>query len=252
MSNLEDKFNQIKQSLANCSPRSVSNQEVLQIIDLTLLRETATKEEILKLQEVGTQLNVAALCIFPDRLSSIQNPHALKIATVINFPTGNTPQDNVQQSILNVVNQYQVDEIDYVFPYSLYLEGQKAKALSLCEHSLHLCKLHNVTFKVIIETGALPSLSMVYDLSSELIQLGCDFIKTSTGKIAIGATSEAAFAILQAIKDSSRSCGFKASGGIKTKAQALEFIHLGEYLLNRPVNSQWFRLGASSLINDLI
>ncbi|WP_133129301.1 deoxyribose-phosphate aldolase [Legionella yabuuchiae] len=250
--NLSEQLEQTNQLIANRTLRTVSNQEILQLIDLTLLSNTATEEDILHLQHTGSNLDVASICILPNHLSSLSYPRPFKTATVINFPTGNNPQNEVEQSILQVINQYKIDEIDYVFPYQNYVNGNKELALSLCKRNYQLCKQHNITFKVILETGALPSAEYIYTLSREVIRQGCDFIKTSTGKIAVGATIESAFAMLQAIKDSELLCGFKASGGIKTKAQALEYIHLAECVLNRSISNDWFRLGASNLITDLL
>jgi deoxyribose-phosphate aldolase len=154
--------------------------------------------------------------------------------------------------ISKIIADYDIDEIDYVFDYKDYLAGDKKRSLVNCEQNYQLCKEHGVKFKVILETGALPSISSIYQLSREVIETGCDFIKTSTGKIKTGATPEATFAMLMAIKDSETDCGLKISGGVRKKSQALEYINLAEKVLNRRVNNQWFRIGASSLIDELL
>ena len=74
-----------------------------------------------------------------------------------------------------------------------------------------------------------------------------DFLKTSTGKIATGATIPAAVAMLLAISDSNTPCGIKFSGGIKTKEQASLYMRLAEHMRGVTTNKQWFRFGMSQL-----
>lgn len=250
--NLNDAFLKVRQSLAENSPASISNQNILSLIDLTLLDTNASADDINALQQKGCQHNVAALCILPEHLAYLPAKLSIQVATVANFPTGNANHTDVLSLVEDTITRFSVDEVDYVFPYQRYLEGEVQEALSECKANYQLCREHNVRFKVILETGALPSIEDIYQLSLDVIASGCDFIKTSTGKIATGATLDAAFAMLTAIKESKASCGFKVSGGIKTKAQALAYIHLAEYVLNRPANKHWFRIGASSLVNDLV
>ena len=143
--------------------------------------------------------------------------------------------------------QQQADEIDYVFAYTAYLDGQHETALAWCHEAYQLCQIHGRLFKVILETGAIPTPNMIYQLSADVIQSGCDMLKTSTGKIAVGATLPAVFAMLTAIQDHKPTCGIKCSGGIKTIANASAFIHLAEKVLDKKVDKSWFRIGASTL-----
>ena len=89
-------------------------------------------------------------------------------------------------------------------------------------------------------------------MSSKIISVGCDFLKTSTGKIKQGATPGAAFGMLSAIKTSNQRIGLKVSGGIRTTDDARQYISLAEQVMKRPVDKSWFRIGASSLANELI
>ena len=75
-------------------------------------------------------------------------------------------------------------------------------------------------------------------------------LKTSTGKITPGASLQAVFVMLSAIKDSQSGCGIKISGGIKTLAQASVYIHLSEHMLEKNVGKNWFRIGASQIKQD--
>ena len=227
-------------------------RDIIPLIDLTMLDSHATPQAIYDLSIKGMQNDVAAICVFPEHLDYIDPNIKLKRATVINFPTGSEPQHQLLERIEHTVAAKKVDEIDYVFPYQDYLAGKQHEALANCHDLFLLCKQHELTFKVIIETGSLPSNQLIYELSLEIINSGCDFLKTSTGKIAMGATVPAAFSMLSAIIDSQSVCGLKVSGGIKTPEQALSYMRLAQHMLDRPLNNAWFRIGASSLLDDLI
>ncbi len=224
---------------------------IASLIDLTLLDIHATSEDIQQLTHKGALHHVAALCLYPQHLPFIPAT-TQTIATVMNFPNGNASHQHVLSSLEQLTAHCPIHEIDYVFPYQAYLAGDKKRALQYTYDVHQQCKQHNLLFKVIIETGALPSHDLVYQISRDVINTGCDFLKTSTGKIATGATLPAATAILKAIVDSKTSCGIKLSGGIKTLEQAQAFIQLAQNLMNKPVNNQWFRLGASGLLDLVI
>jgi deoxyribose-phosphate aldolase len=153
----------------------------------------------------------------------------------------------IQHTIENAAQYSYLREIDYVFPYHAYLSGQETQALYDCQQVHQQCIKHNLLFKVILETGALPSLDIIYKLSRQVITIGCDFLKTSTGKIAVGATLPAAFAMLSAIKDSNTSCGIKLSGGIRSLIEAESYTHLAQHVLNRAIDKSWLRFGMSRL-----
>lgn len=242
MLSLETQFRNLK--LQNIE---FEKSQIYPLVDLTLLKENATKEEILSLTKTATKNKVAAICIYPKQLLFLPSSFKQKKATVINFPNGNE-QNNINiLETLEAITIYNCDEIDYVFPYDIYLQNDKNKALKYCDKIYQLCHKHKKIFKVIIETSMLQSPETIYTLSSELIQQGVDFIKTSTGKTPVGATIEASFAILLAIKNSKANCGIKVSGGIKNFQQASNFIQLAETVLEKNVSQNWFRIGASNL-----
>ncbi|MBA2711046.1 MAG: deoxyribose-phosphate aldolase [Tatlockia sp.] len=249
--NLEERYLTVLDEL-KAKPKLYSSKQAISLIDLTLLEETASEEELKALGDKATQHEVAAICVFPEQLQKIEISPTIKRATVVNFPEGEQPNSNLLANIETILNNYRPDEIDYVFPYKSYFQGQKNEALAQCQQAYELCRKHGKVFKVILETGALPSLEMVYELSAEVINHGCDFLKTSTGKIAQGATLSSAFAILLAIKDSKKQCGLKVSGGIKKPEQAFNYIKIAELIMANKVDKSWFRIGASSLLNELI
>jgi hypothetical protein len=106
--------------------------------------------------------------------------------------------------------------------------------------------------KVIIESGELKEAALIREASLIAIAAGADFIKTSTGKVAVNATLDAAGIMLAAIRSTGAQCGFKAAGGVRTAAEAAEYIDLAEHLLGEHwVTAEHFRFGASSLLANL-
>jgi deoxyribose-phosphate aldolase len=227
-------------------------QLAISLIDLTLLDDNATAQELALLQDKACRYQVAAICVYPDALSEIKPDNVAKRATVVNFPHGQDPLEKTLLDIEQIISQHHPDEIDYVFPWEDYLNGMQTVALTHCQQAQSLCKKNKTSFKIILETGAFPTPESIYQLSSELIDTGCDFLKTSTGKIPTGATPLAAFSMLKAIKDSGSSCGIKVSGGIKEPEQAFLYMNLAYNMLKRDLDKTWFRIGASSLLDNLI
>jgi deoxyribose-phosphate aldolase len=85
------------------------------------------------------------------------------------------------------------------------------------------------------------------------IEAGADFIKTSTGKVAVNATPEAARVMLESIRDSGGNCGFKASGGIRSARQAAVYLTLAEDIMGPDwISARHFRFGASGLLQELL
>ena len=252
--NLEHRLTEVLQDIHATTQKSsaMSCNDLIPLIDLTLLDPKATPPEINALVTKANLHRVAAICILPEHLDYIEVDTRIKRATVANFPTGMQPQQQILKKILRATRLRQVDEVDYVFPYQDYLSGRQTEALTNCLEVYQLCKQHKLSFKVILETGALPSHNAIYDLSTAIINNGCDFLKTSTGKIATGATIPATLSMLAAIADTKASCGIKVSGGIRTTEQAYTYMQMAQYMFNCKLNSSRFRIGASSLLDDLL
>lgn len=114
----------------------------------------------------------------------------------------------------------------------------------------------NVPLKVILETGELVDLDLIRRAALLAVAGGADAIKTSTGKVATGATVEAALVMARVIADvrrsTGRSVGLKVAGGIRTAAEACRYVEL----IERTLGAEWleperFRIGASSLLDDV-
>lgn len=249
---LDTYFNLLMDRLLNQpSKRIISVEQLIHSMDLTLLDKNASATSLFQLNQDAKKHGVAAVCVYIEHLKEFSFSKAINLATVINFPEG---MDDLNASLTSIEKAVQLGatEIDYVLPYPLYFKGQKQKALSQCDIVMQLCKQHNLTLKIILETEVFPNAETIYFLCNDLIALGCNFIKTSTGRLPLGASLYAVFAILSAIKESHSSCGIKISGGVKKPEQAFNYAMLAELILEKPINKSWFRIGASSLLGKLL
>lgn len=239
--------------LETLPPSTHSADQAISLMDLTLLDESATNDDLEALSDKANTHAVAAICVFPQHLDRFPALAPYRRATVVNFPEGDAPVKQILCEMERIICTKQADEIDYVFPWRMYLNGQRREALHQCQEACALSHQGNTLFKVIMETGALPSAGLIYQLSQELINLGCDFLKTSTGKIPAGASPLAAFSMLQALhKEGALHCGIKLSGGIRKPEQAFLYIDMARFVLQREPDKNWFRLGASTLLDELV
>ncbi len=110
-----------------------------------------------------------------------------------------------------------------------------------------------VILKVIIETGELKDVALIGRASELAIEAGADFIKTSTGKVAVNATLEAADIMLRSIRQSGGKVGFKPAGGIGSVADASLYLRLAETIMAPDwAMPSTFRFGASGLLDDIL
>lgn len=222
-------------------------KKLFSLLDLTRLHDNDTAESITTLCQRACELQVAAVCVYPsfvtDAVHALKGT-SIKVATVVNFPDGT----DTLETILTTIKQSLTDgaeEIDIVFPYRRYLEEDTQAPLDIIKS----CKRLASTLKVILETGVISDLSMIERISKEVIAAGADFLKTSTGKVSVGATLDAARAMLHAIKASGHGVGFKASGGIRTYEQALQYIQLAKNIMGvNWITPQFFRIGTSGIL----
>ena len=229
---------------------------LLQFIDLTSLNKSDTVENIAALckKAIFQNYHVAAVCVYPEFVTTAKKMlinSEVKIATVANFPAGTQALKDVLSSIENAILQG-VDELDVVFPYENYLMGQKNQSYDF----IRACKNHipkTKILKIIIEAGVLKKSNIISEVTRELCEMGVDFIKTSTGKSAIGATIDAAEIILNTIKQSPNQVGLKVSGGIRTVSEMQKYINLIENIMGRDwLTPSKFRVGASQLVDEIL
>jgi len=228
-------------------------------LDLTSLNETddAAAIDVLCHKAITPYGKVAAVCVYPQfvRQAVINlKDSGIKIATVANFSAGEQALERVLAEI-DLALQDGAEEIDVVFPYSLFLRGEKKAAVFFISQCKARCS--DLPLKVILETGAIQDLNKINEAAIAVILAGADFVKTSTGKLIQGASLEAAAAILLAIKSVAqkirRTLGFKAAGGIREPQQALQYLALAQEILGpdwpTPNN---FRIGVSGLLDKLL
>lgn len=234
--------------------------KILSLIDLTSLNETDSEATIAALcNKAYTPFgHVAGICTYPQFVPLTATQFAgspIKVATVANFPYGSASLDTALLEI-NRALQDGVQEIDLVVPYSRYLSGDREYVRNYVASCKAACG-DNVILKVILETAVLNDLDMVASASKDVLEAGADFIKTSTGKIAQGATPETAATMLLVIRELEpklgRTLGFKASGGIKELQQAAQYIELADNIMGpRWISPKTFRLGASKLVDEIL
>ena len=231
-----------------------SAKTLIGLLDLTTLNDNDTNETVSALCQKATTVygNTASVCIYPQFISHAKNilPENYKIATVINFPKGIANNTILEREIITAIS-YGADELDVVLPYRTFLSGD----IDFCKEYLNIARetCQEKILKIIIETGELKDITAIKKATQLCIDANADFVKTSTGKTEISATPQAANAILETIAQSGKKVGFKASGGIKTLYDAKAYLTLAQSIMgNDWVNSSTFRIGASSLLNDLI
>jgi deoxyribose-phosphate aldolase len=147
------------------------------------------------------------------------------------------------------------DEIDMVISREAFLAGDDHRVMEEIVRVREACG--DAHLKVIIETAELGSYDHVRHASMISMEAGADFVKTSTGKAASGATPGTVLVMLEAIRDyaerSGRVVGMKAAGGVSNSKAALHML----VLVKETLGDEWltperFRIGASSLLNDLL
>ena len=148
------------------------------------------------------------------------------------------------------------DEIDVVINVGEMIQEQYDQMANEIEMLRNEAGEETV-FKVIVESGALETPELIRRASLLSMLAGADFVKTSTGKIGVAATPEAAVVMCQAIKDyyqqTGRQVGFKAAGGIRTAEDAALYYTIVKMILGPEwLNPRLFRIGASSVANSLI
>lgn len=233
----------------------------LRLIDLTTLNDNDTDEVIIELCKQAKSFagNTAAVCVYP-RFVPIakkqlreQGTPDIRVATVTNFPHGN---DDIEIAVAETkaAIMYGADDVDVTFPYRALIAGNEDVGYEMVRLCKKACHQHDRLLKVIIESGELSN-EQIRRASEISIEAGADMIKTSTGKVAVNATPEAAEIMLRVIDDMkvSDSVGFKASGGVQTAEDAQEYLEIADRIFGSTwVKSRFYRFGASSLLGNLL
>ena len=240
-------------------------KRLLGVIDLTTLEGSDTGEKVktlcrqarFSLLDPGLP-DAAAVCVYPSLVGYARKElvgTGIRIASVAGgFPAGQTGLRIKLEEVRFAIDEG-ADEIDTVISRGKLIEGAENQVFDEISAIREACGISHL--KVILETGELPSVALIRKASELAVLAGADFIKTSTGKIATGATPAAFLVMLDTIGEylekTGKAVGIKPAGGIRTPSQAMLFAELiagvlGEHWLTR----DFFRIGASSLAGELI
>src|SRR6266581_1456544 len=239
----------LEERSASLAKRSIKKHAKLFALDLAIRCMDLTT-----LEGSDTPGKVAALCskaMRPDP-SDPNVPPVAAVATA--FPSGQSPLEAKLDEVRWVV-EHGADEVDMVIDRGAFLSGRYAKVYDEIVRVKEAAG--GAHLKVILETGELGTYDNVRRASLLAMAAGADFIKTSTGKLPSAATLPVALVMLEAIRDvheeTARIVGFKPAGGIRNAKQAVQQL----VLVHETLGTDWltpdlYRLGASSLLNDVL
>jgi deoxyribose-phosphate aldolase len=263
----------VEERAATLAKRSIKREAKLfaldlavRMIDLTTLEGADTPGKVAALSSKAirpdpadlTVPSVAAICVYPNLVpTAVERTRgtSVKVASVATgFPSGQTPT-YVKVAEVREVVEMGADEVDMVIDRGAFLSGRYAKVydeivqVKEAAGSAHL--------KVILETGELGTYDNVRRASLLAMAAGADFIKTSTGKLPSAATLPVTLVMLEAIRDvyeeTGRRVGMKPAGGIRQAKQAVQYlVQLHETLGAEWLTPDLYRLGASTLLNDVL
>lgn len=235
-------------------------------IDLTSLNPTDNEERITEFtqrvndfEEKYPELdNVASICVYPNFAEVVStNLDVSEVDTTVvaaGFPSSQT-FDEIKVAECSLAVTAGADEVDIVINVGQMLAGQYEEMCDTIQECKAACK--DKIFKVILETGALKEASIIARASVLAMYAGADFIKTSTGKISVAATPEAALVMCKMIKQyydqTGIKVGFKVAGGVKTPEDAVKYYSIVKAILGDEwLTKDLYRIGASSAANNLL
>jgi deoxyribose-phosphate aldolase len=258
---------------AELAKRSIKRESKLfalelavRMIDLTTLEGADTPGKVRALSTKAMRPDpgdaavppVAAVCVYPSLVGVARRTvsgSGVKVASVATaFPSGQAATDVKLADVRSAV-EAGADEIDMVIDRGAFLSGRVGQVYDEVVAVKDACG--DAHLKVILETGELGSYDAVRHASLVAIAGGADFIKTSTGKVNPAATLPVTLCMLEVIRDvydeTGLAIGMKPAGGIRTAKQAIQYL----CLVHETLGVDWltpdrFRLGASSLLNDLL
>lgn len=264
--NLTNKTNQIieKNSQKNFTPEVLKS--IYECIDLTTLTSLDSRESVWKFVDKvndfeGTRpdvSNVAAICVYPNLVETVKQAltaQDVKIASVAGgFPSSQTFTE-IKIAEVSMAVAAGADEIDVVLNLGYFMEEAYEELTDELSEIKESCR--GAKLKVILETGALQTPENIQKASVLALYSGADFIKSSTGKSYPGATLEAAYVICEVLKQyaelTGNKKGIKLSGGIRTAEDAVNYYTIVKEILGDEwLNSDLFRIGASSLAGDIL
>lgn len=234
--------------------RTAMARRLVACLDFTELKDGCTAADVDRLLvRARTPAGpVAAVCIWPAFVAqgvAAFSGSGIRVATVVNFPHGAEDVGPAEDETARAVADG-ADEIDMVIAWKRVADDpdmvtRQVERLKTAADGRLL--------KAILETGELQDAALIRRAAEAAIAGGADFIKTSTGKVPVGARPEAVAAMAEVIRHSGRPIGLKPSGGMKTLDDAQALLEIAEARLGKGwATPRTFRLGASSLLDDLL
>jgi len=263
----------VEERAATLAKRSIKREAKLfaldlavRMIDLTTLEGADTPGKVAALASKAIRPDpadlsvpsVAAICIYPNLVpTAVERTRgtSVKVASVATaFPSGQAPTHVKVAEVRDVV-EMGADEVDMVIDRGAFLSGRYAKVYDEIVQVKEACG--EAHLKVILETGELGTYDNVRRAALLAIAGGADFVKTSTGKLPSAATLPVTLVMLEAIRDvydeTGRRVGMKPAGGIRQAKQAVQYlVQLHETLGPEWLTPDLYRLGASTLLNDVL
>ena len=263
----------LEERAASLAKRSIKREAkvfalelAIRMMDLTTLEGADTPGKVAALASKAIRPDpsdasipsVAALCVYPNLVAPAVERlrgSGVKVASVATaFPSGQSPLAGKVEEVRQVV-ALGADEVDMVIDRGAFLSGRYSRVYDEIVQVKEACG--EAHLKVIVETGELGTYDNVRRASLLAIAAGADFIKTSTGKLPSAATLPVTLVMLEAIRDvyeeTGRMVGMKPAGGIRQSKQAVQYlVQLYETLGLEWLTPDLYRLGASSLLNDVL
>lgn len=224
-------------------------------LDLTNLEEDCDAADIdaLCARAQTRHGSVAAVCIWPRFVPQAKAALArtgIRTATVVNFPTGEATAEAAAAEARAAVADG-AEEIDMVVPWRALMAGEPDAVRAAVREVKAACG--GAVLKAILETGELADPALIGLAAERALEGGADFLKTSTGKVNVNATPEAAEILMSAIARHGGTAGFKAAGGVRTLEDAAVYLALADRIMGAGrAGPKHFRIGASGLLDALL
>ena len=229
------------------------DRRFVEVIDLTTLDGNETEADIEALCARAIRHGVAAVCVLQGALpvaARCLDSSRVRLATVANFPHGGDDLAGIADEVAAAVAAG-AQEVDIVAPLEATLEGDvglTGELITLCREAAG----PTITLKLILETGRLERPELITAVARSAVMAGIDFLKTSTGKIPVGATPEAAALLFAVAQEAEGKVGVKISGGVRTARDAMRYWQIGEAIMGDGwMHPAHFRFGASKLLDEL-
>lgn len=264
---VEERATKFQQRSIKVESKVEGLKHIISMIDLTTLEGKDTPGKVRRLcrkarwplhDEQEDCPSVAAVCVYPSMVSVAYEELKdtdINVASVATyFPSGQAPIEEKLDDIESAI-EAGANEIDIVINRGAFLRGDYSQVYDEIAAAREVSKQAHL--KVILEVGELETYDNVRLAGQIAIDAGADFIKTSTGKIDPASSIPVSLVMLETIRDhyfrTGEQIGMKPAGGIREAKEALRYLAMVKETLGADwLTSEYFRFGASSLLNDIL